>query len=65
MSRSYRKPYITQESSAKKFFKKAYNQSVRRQEEIPDGNAYRKMYSSYNITDYRFYEPNDRKARRK
>lgn len=65
MSRSYRKPYATQTGSGRRFFKKYYNKSLRQEEEIPDGNTYKKMRDSYSINDFGWYEENNPKLRRK
>lgn len=65
MSRSYRKPYATQQGKAKKFFKQQYNQDIRKEEDVPNGNAYRKMRNSYDITDFRWFNEGDAKLRRK
>ena len=65
MSRSYRKPYATQQGKAKRFFKQKFNQDIRKEDDIPDGNAYRKMRNSYDISDYRWLCEDDPKLRRK
>jgi hypothetical protein len=62
MSRSYRKPYVANQGTV---WKKIYNQSLRQEEDIPNGNAYRKMRNSYNIDDYGWYLGDDPKWKRK
>lgn len=56
MSRSYKKyPFVKDTTDATKFFKRAANKTIRRvkaDDEIVDGKAYKKYYSSWNIHDY-------------
>jgi hypothetical protein len=56
MSRSYRKPWVTASygSSYKKWAKRWANKMVRNAAEVPDGNSYRKCFSSYDICDFKF-----------
>lgn len=42
MSRSYRKPYLGNTSSSK-LWKRAFNQKVRRVEDVPNGMQYKKF----------------------
>ena len=55
MSRSYRKPILTDGYGTKrlKMEKAAANRVVRRMAGIPNGNAYKKFYESYSIRDYK------------
>lgn len=53
MSRSYRKP-VAKETN-KKFFKRVANKKVRRSKIISNNKWYKKLYCSWNISDYRFY----------
>jgi len=58
MSRSYRKPWITdgfKGSKTKQFYKKQANHLIRSLNEVPDGKSYRKFYESWNICDYKFF----------
>jgi hypothetical protein len=56
MSRSYRKPWITdgyKGSKNRRFYKNFANRIIRRsKEEIPDGKIYRKFIDRYSICDY-------------
>ena len=58
MSRSYRKPWVTdgyKGSKRKQFFKRLANKVVRRSNEVPDGKAFRKFFCTYDICDFKFY----------
>ena len=63
MSRSHRKnPIVTEGSFSgwSKRMKQKFNRKLRRTtgvEDIPDGNAYRKMNESWDISDYSFRTP--------
>lgn len=64
MSRSYRKPIVTdgyKGSRRKQFHKNCANRRIRRTvEEIANGKAYRKFYESWDICDYKWrcnFEP--------
>ena len=53
MSRSYRYPVNRDEK--KKFGKKQANKKIRHYNEIiAEGGNYKKLYSSYNISDYKW-----------
>lgn len=53
MSRSYREPYFTSTGSKYRTFAKRYaNRIVRKTDDVPDGKAYRKLYCSWNISDF-------------
>ena len=85
MSRSYRKPYVTDQQASRKpdksrasgsvSAKRDANQAVRRanrkaclgsDKDAPaSGKAYRKESCSWNIRDWSFYDPKNRKAYRK
>lgn len=58
MSRSYRKNVILTDQGNKKAGKKFANRKVRRSVEDPDFTCslgdYKKLYESYNISDYAF-----------
>jgi hypothetical protein len=57
MSRSRKKPWITDTNSARKFFKRTANKTVRKYKSvIPDGMGYKKLYCSWNICDYRWLQ---------
>lgn len=60
MSRSYRKPYRTDgyKSKWRPKAKRAANATVRNhKKEIPDGMSYKKLSSSWDICDWKFYLP--------
>ena len=51
MSRSYKKhPRV--KDPANKFMKKYANKKVRRTPDIPNGKAYKKVFESYDISDW-------------
>ena len=57
MSHSYRKPWCVNGYGCwggKKLVKRWANKKVRRNDDIPNGKAYRKYFESWNINDYRF-----------
>lgn len=66
MSRSRRKPYITdqQHSNGTSWKKRKANKAVRKSE-VSDGKNYRKVSDSWDIRDWSFYVPEDPKAKRK
>jgi len=58
MSRSYRKPWVTdgyKGSRIKQYHKNQANKKVRRSENVPDGMMYRKYYDPWKICDYKWY----------
>jgi len=62
MSRSLRKPWYVdgwKGSKRKQFFKRHANRKVRRTAvDIADGKAYRKLFDSWSICDFKwFYDP--------
>lgn len=58
MSRSYRKPYWTQDygSKARKLAKRWSNRKVRRNLDINNGAAYKKLFNSWDICDWKIYQ---------
>lgn len=72
MSRSYRKPYYTdgQTKSSKSrenvrvWRKRQANRAVRAAD-VASGGAFKRVYCSYDICDYKFHCPTDPKAKRK
>ena len=58
MSRSYKKSPVIKDSSRKgptfKSGKQIANRTVRNKEDIPNGGSYKKVYCSWNISDYKF-----------
>lgn len=59
MSRSYRKPYRTDQQGGRgraKWAKRYANKVVRRTEDVPNGKKYRRVTCSWNIRDWSFYE---------
>lgn len=69
MSRSYRKPYLTdQQRGRTREVKRKANRAIRNkpEDEAPaNGKQYRKEYESWNIRDYSFPDPKNKKAYRK
>lgn len=70
MSRSRKKPYITDQQSAKttKLSKRSANRAIRNksENEAPaKGKQYRKEFNSWNIRDFSLHSPKDKKAYRK
>ena len=69
MSRSYKKPYFTdQQNGDTKRVKRRANRAIRnmRPEEAPaDGKAYRKEFESWAIRDWSIHCPENKKAKRK
>lgn len=59
MSRSYRVPYVVDSygSPRKRKAKNYANRVVRHKKDVPSGKAYRKFSCSYDICDYKWYEP--------
>ena len=59
MSRSYRKPFATSGYGwgGKSRVKRAANKVVRQAPVVADGAGYRRLFCSYNIRDYSFYQP--------
>ena len=53
MSRSYKKHPICKDP-ANKFMKRYANKKVRRTADIPSGKAYKKVFESYDISDYQW-----------
>ena len=54
MSRSRKKhPLVT--TSTNKYMKKLANKRARRNDEINDGNNYKKHFCSWNICEYKFW----------
>ena len=68
MSRSIKKPYITDQNSGKPQRGKAKRvaaRAVRSSDDVPNGSAFKKYSCSWDIRDWAFYEPRDKKAKRK
>ena len=66
MSRSRRKPWITDYFSSKYFEKRLANKRIRRYNRfIPNGNSFKKLYPSWNICDYKWLEEDNKKIKRK
>ena len=55
MSRSYKKTPICKELNSQ-FGKRQANKAVRRNNEIADGGAFKKVYCSWNISDYKMIQ---------
>lgn len=69
MSRSTKKPYYTEQQKDKtgvvKQTKRSANRAIRDSETPQNGKSYRKYFNSWNISDWSFYCPEDKKVRRK
>lgn len=59
MSRSYRKPYITQKN--KKWAKQRAAKKVRKAADMGNNSYYKKIYESWDINEFRLYYPKDEK----
>ena len=59
MSRSYRKPFTISSygCGGKSRVKRAANKVVRQAPVVADGAGYRRLFCSYDICDYSFYQP--------
>lgn len=57
MSRSYKRAPVCKDQ-ATRFAKRLASKAVRRYKDaLPNGKHYRKVFCSWNICDFRFYEP--------
>ena len=60
MSRSYKKTPVIKDSSCKgssfKSGKQIANRAVRNHQDVPSGGSYKKVYCSWNISDWRFMQ---------
>ena len=66
MSRSRKKfPMVKDNGRSKSWQKRLANKKVRKADDVEDGKAYRKEYNSWNICDWKWYLPDDKKVRRK
>lgn len=68
MSRSKKKPYITQRNHghpADPKDKRQASRAVRSAKEIASGSAYKKVSNSWDICDWKFFDPKNKKASRK
>lgn len=57
MSRSYRKPIVTdgyKGSRSKQWNKRYANRVICLAQDVPDGKAYKKFFESWNICDYKW-----------
>jgi hypothetical protein len=65
MSNSVRQPYWTEGyGSKRKLRKRRANKKVRKSD-VASGGAYKKVYDSWDICDYRTYDPESERVRRK
>lgn len=58
MSRSYRKPWVTdgyKGSKNKQYQKNQANRRIRRAKSVPDGMLYKRYYDPWNICDYKWF----------
>lgn len=53
MSRSYKKHPIVKDPAGK-YMKRFANKKVRRTKDIPNGKAYRKVFETWDISDFRW-----------
>lgn len=67
MSRSKRSPYWTEgyKGIARSKSKKESNNRVKNTEDITNGASYKKIYNSYDICDYKWYDLKNKKVARK
>ena len=54
MSRSYKKTEMVKQQNSKNM-KRFANKRVRHTKDIPSGGAYKKVFSSYDICDYKWF----------
>lgn len=61
MSRSYRKPYWTQGYGGlwRRIAKHQAVKRVRKSKKVSDGGHFKRLSSSWNICDFKFYEAED------
>jgi hypothetical protein len=64
MSRSYKKTPVIKDTSCKgtryKSGKQIANRAVRNHDDVPNGGSYKKVYCSWNISDWRLFFVTDR-----
>lgn len=68
MSRSYRKPIWTEGMKSpglRKSRRRLANRRVRESEDVGSGANFKRISNSWDICDFKFYDPNNRKVRRK
>jgi hypothetical protein len=63
MTRSTKKPYFT--DTPHDTAKKQANRKVRKAKDVPSGASFKKESCSYDIRDWSFHAPKDKKAHRK
>lgn len=56
MSRNYKRYCVSKDKNSQ-FGKNQASRAVRRFKNIPNGNTYKKYYCSWNICEYRIFEP--------
>uniref|UniRef100_A0A6M3JED9 Uncharacterized protein n=1 Tax=viral metagenome TaxID=1070528 RepID=A0A6M3JED9_9ZZZZ len=65
MSRSYRKPVITDSGGPRSFFKRMANRTVRRcNDDLGNYSNFKKIYQSWNICDYRWFTTDPKYGRK-
>ena len=71
MSRSFRKSLYYRDGQTKragrmnrrKFMRRKANKRVRKSEDVSDGSSYKKVFDSWNISDWKFkYNPKNPKS---
>ena len=68
LSRSRKQPYHTDQNSGKPQYgraKRVASRAVRDAIDVPSGGAYKKYSCSWDIRDWAWYAPKDKKAYRK
>jgi len=69
MSRSKRKPIVKDgqkdRTGDKKVKKRRAARAVRAEDEVADGSQYKKVSNSWDICDWKFFDPKNPKAERK
>lgn len=68
MSRSTKKPFYTDQQTNRPAASKPKdwaNRKVRKTKDVPSGASYKKVFSSWDIRDWSFHRPKDKKAYRK
>jgi len=64
MSRSHRKPVVTDSGGHRGFFKRLANKTVRRCDDLGNHSDFKKIYQSWNICDYHWLTTDPKYSRK-